>query len=287
MTRGATGAANERSETLEVYLSVLTVGLIATPRTELESCDISEQLASVVERNNQRNKFDFMPVTGPEGSEAHGKIKGLIELTQITEPLEAGVLVRDHMQPLSEEHLIGADASILKFVSDADQRRCRLIVSGDQINGLISLSDLQKLPVRAALFGMITHLEMLMMDVIRSEFGGSTDWMTRLNGTRRERTQGKFDTAKRDDTFVDDELLFTEFCDKVTIIKKHNKFPWNGPNEFESELNRVQKLRDNLAHANDYAATREAAAKVCETVRLTLTWIKRLGDYLNTLAEPP
>ncbi|WP_287209273.1 hypothetical protein, partial [Mesorhizobium sp.] len=60
--------------------------------------------------------------------------------------------ISESVIPLSEETLVGADASILDFIRDADQRPCRLVVSGRQIEGLVSISDMQKLPVRAALF---------------------------------------------------------------------------------------------------------------------------------------
>jgi hypothetical protein len=60
--------------------------------------------------------------------------------------------VYEKMRHLSEANLIGADASILAFVRDADRHKCRLVVSGCEISGLVSLSDLQRLPVRAALF---------------------------------------------------------------------------------------------------------------------------------------
>ncbi|MGO4843671.1 hypothetical protein AB4144_66485, partial [Rhizobiaceae sp. 2RAB30] len=69
-------------------------------------------------------------------------------------------------EALREAHLIGADASILSFVKEADTRPFRLLVSERGIVGLVSLSDLQKLPVRAALFGLVTGLEMAMTDAI-------------------------------------------------------------------------------------------------------------------------
>jgi hypothetical protein len=50
------------------------------------------------------------------------------------------ILVRHHMRPLSEENLIGADAGILDFVRDADRQRCRLVISGREIGGLVTLS---------------------------------------------------------------------------------------------------------------------------------------------------
>ena len=68
-------------------------------------------------------------------------------------------LVSDVMRPLSEGNLLGADASILTFIRYADHQKCRLIVSGHEISGLVCLSDLQRLPVRAALFGLVTCLK--------------------------------------------------------------------------------------------------------------------------------
>jgi len=51
------------------------------------------------------------------------------------------------MQPLSEDNLIGADAGILAFVKMADRHSCRLVIAGSEITGLVSLSDVQQLPV--------------------------------------------------------------------------------------------------------------------------------------------
>ena len=67
--------------------------------------------------------------------------------------------IADYFEPLSEDHLIGADASIIDFVMQAENHPVRLVVSDDEVAGLVSLSDLQHLPVRAAIFTLITSLE--------------------------------------------------------------------------------------------------------------------------------
>jgi hypothetical protein len=85
----------------------------------------------------------------------------------------------------TEENLIGADASLLTFIRNADRQMCRLVVSGPEMNGLVSLSDLQQLPVRAALFAMVTHLEITMAQAIRREFNQSEDWMDCLSIERK------------------------------------------------------------------------------------------------------
>src|SRR5262249_53547236 len=149
----------------------LTVDLIATKRADFETCDLNESLPAVVERN-RRNRFDFLPVIEP----ATKRIIGLFEITPFMQGAAENGRVEQVTRALSEENLIGADASILAFVRDADCHRCRLIVSGNEISGLVSLSDLQHLPVRAALFGVVTYLEIIMADVIRREFKSSDEW---------------------------------------------------------------------------------------------------------------
>ncbi|MBV5269366.1 MAG: hypothetical protein JZU55_04890, partial [Afipia sp.] len=79
------------------------------------------------------------------------------------------------MRPITEADLIGADAGILDFIRQADFSKFRFLVTGTEISGLVSLSDLQRLPVRAALFGVITHLEMVMTEVIRVKYRSFTE----------------------------------------------------------------------------------------------------------------
>jgi hypothetical protein len=221
--------------------------------------------------------FDYFPVVECGDTPSRGRIIGLVEVIPFMHGVEPRGLVRDRMRPLSEENLIGADASLLTFIRNADQQMCRLVVSGPEINGLVSLSDLQQLPVRAALFAMVTHLEITMAQAIRREFNQSEDWIDRLSAPRKGKVRKDAAEAKTQDTFVD-TLLYTQFCDKVTIVRKSPHFCWS-KTSFDADLGKVQSLRNDLAHANDYAATREAASQVCETVRLMDDWIEKLASW--------
>src|SRR5262249_13840843 len=49
-----------------------------------------------------------------------------------------------------------------------------------------------------------------------------------------------------------------------------------GKKEFECELKQIQSLRDQLAHANDYASSARAASETCKTVRLIDNWSRQL-----------
>jgi hypothetical protein len=263
---------------LSAFQESLPVHLIATGRADFKTCLSEEALADVVQRNRP-DGFDFLPVMVP-GSRGSETVAGVLEVAAFSGGAVPGQTVRDHMQSLGEELLIGADASILTFIRDADHHPFRFVVSGREINGLVSVSDLQRLPVRAALFAMVTQLEMTMADVIRRQSSPPDAWMGLLSQGRAERVRENVARAKAEDTLVD-RLLYTEFCDKVTIIDK--AWPSLGhpsPEKrlFQKDMKDIQNLRDNLAHANDYAATRDAARHVCECVRRIDSWIRSLAE---------
>jgi hypothetical protein len=271
-------------EMVASFQSHLPIHLIATPRHTLHTCHKTERLAEVMARNTER--FDYFPVTG-ETMDDRQQIIGLLELVPYFEGKPAEGLVQDLMRPLSEDNLIGADAGILAFVRDADRTPCRLVMAASHISGLVSLSDLQRLPVRAALFALITHAEMTMADAIRREFSSSDGWKARLSDGRRQNVDEKRKASTTGNNFVD-ELLFTQLIDKVIIILKSPHFNAD-KSVFEHDLRAVNRLRDNLAHANEYAATRDAAALVCCTVRVAERWIGWLNNWLKdeTSSEEP
>ena len=270
----ASGSVEDAADALRTFQDGLPVRLIATARSEFKTCHPDEELSAVIGRNQA--KFDILPVVeAPNGSK--GRIIGFIDLVPYMGDGVPSGYVRDKMQPLSEENLIGADASILTFIQKADQQRCRFVISGPEISGLVTLSDLQRLPVRAALFTMVTHLEITMAQAIRAEFPHSEDWTNRLSDRRKALVLSNAEEAEAKDAFVD-TLLFTQFGDKVTIIKKSPHFGW-GKNSFKKDMDQIQDLRDNLAHGNNYAATPEDAGQVCETVRLIDHWIKQFTNW--------
>ena len=259
--------------TLEALQKGLTINLIATRRANFATCLQNETLAEVVPRNRPLG-FDFLPVLEPTS----GHIIGLIEIAPFMHGTIPDARIGSIMRPLSEENLLGADASILVFVRDADRQKCRLIVSDHEISGLISLADLQRLPVRAALFSLITYLEIVMANVIRREFHGAEGWLSRISEGRRQKLRVEIANARSEEPLID-ALLFTQFVDKADIIWKSERFLM-AKNAFDNQFKKIRSLRDHLAHANDYAASREAAIETCKTVRLIDDWNDRLSKLV-------
>jgi hypothetical protein len=193
--------------------SSLPVALIATPRGEFCVCRSDEMIAEVIRRNDQG--FDHLPVIDASRSERK-RIIGLLELVKFTDGGPAESSVRDHTVPLTEDNLIGADASILTFVKSADSNPCRLVLSGAEVTGLVSISDIQRLPVRAALFALITQFEMTMAAAIRRECSHLVDWKCRLSEGRLRKLMQKVGDEIAADNYVDD------FCSRISPTKRRS-----------------------------------------------------------------
>ena len=249
-----------RLDVLERVQRSLTVDMIMTPRAQLQTCQREETARTVMARNTDH--FSFLPVV----DEAE-RILGLYRAERWffkEAPLD---LIDDNFESLSKDMVIDADASIIDFVKTADQRQTRLVVSRNQIAGLVSLSDLQLLPVRAALFTLITRLEMMMAQRIEKECGSDnmTGWLGLLSAKRRERIEKAISKARQEDGFVS-EIAFSQLTDKATIILKRGLIP-GSKKSLKKDFNAIRKLRDDIAHANFYAESPNAACKACETVR--------------------
>ena len=258
-------------ETVEAVQAGLTVGLVMTKRSGLMTCGASESVGSLV-ANNVVDQFSFVPVV------RDGGICGLYNAERWfgRTPLEPEAPVGEDFEALSEDQLIGADVSIQEFVLSAAERPARLVVSASEIVGLVCLADLHKLPVRAALFGLVTALEMVMTERIEatSPEGGPEDWLILLSPKRREKVENKIACLRKNDTFVS-EILATEFVDKVDVIVKRGLLE-GSKTSLRKEFREITKLRNALAHANVFAATRTDAEKVPHTVEAILRFMEHL-----------
>lgn len=259
----------------EALQGVLRVSLIATPRAELETCRPEESIAEVKRRNIKG--YDFLPVV--KGDAEHAAIVGLFHAKSFQARPSVDGIVRDKMDRLSDANLIGADASILDFLSEVPSRPFRLLVSGKRIDGLVSWSDLQKLPVRAALFGLITGLEIVMAAAIRSQYPTAEDWLVRLSCGRRKKVREEIESSRENDSEVD-ALLFTQISDKATIIRKSCDLG-ESQRRLREHFGRIGKLRDKLAHANEYAGTLDDAIGVCRSVQKLLELQRTISNHLD------
>ena len=254
------------------------VSLIATFEPQLKCCTATEDVTDVVRRSDFA-EYDFLPVR--RGEEIVGLLNRAEQARALdAEETEAHRTVLDAMHPLDQSILMSSEASLLAFVASADAHPCRLVISGTRINGIVTVADIQKLPVRPILFLLVTHLEMLMAEALRAVFPDGDGWLNCLKPPRRKALEKKWQALKYRDMELD-KLVVAEFCDKKeALIASDVPLPF-GKGKAAKQIEQIEVLRNGLAHAGEYAATREAAARCAETVRLTQWWINLLNNWLS------
>lgn len=251
----------------------LTVATILTPRIEFVTCETIQTLADAIEGNEI---FDYLPVEEAR-SQDELVLVGMLPTSTIRNhaPDER---VGSHTVPLDERWIVGSSMSLLDFIRTADDHPCRLVVDGSQVIGLASLSDLQKLPARAALFGLVTGIEMILTEVIMASFDGG-DWKRHMTKPALEKLAYHVGRANAADAFVN-ELLFTALKDKVRILRQG---PWKAAPDLQwrlSATDRMCALRDEVAHSKNYAETPDAALSVCATARDLVNLAFRIEDEM-------
>ena len=248
---------------LQPLQRTLPVSLISTPRAHLTVCGLDELIEEVVS-STAVTGYDHIPVLSADDS---SEIVGVLSTK-----VETAGRVRDHFQPLTEHLLVGADASILDFALDAHRQPYRLVVAGSRVDGIVTLWDLQKLPARAAFFGLVTGLEMLLQRAICNEYSTS-EWMAALTPGRRKKVECALQEARESDAFVA-EILYAEFADKLDVVRKFT-------NLSKRDKESMVRLRDKLAHASDYALTTQLALKTCSTVSQIVNFENELASLIG------
>lgn len=224
----------------------LPVYLIATPREQLLTCEPHERIDDV---NRRAQQYDNIPV------EKDGVIIG----TLTRDGMRPGKTVERCVTPLSERHLIGAETPIMDFVRGQESAEARFIIDRGGVSGLVTLSDLQKLPARAALFGLITQLELEMGEAVQELFPND-GWIDRLRPEDRTELQTNIERAKKRDVFTR-AIDLTQLREKYFLLQ--NLFalgPW-------ADFRPVNDLRNGLAHAKPYIHDRRDERRLVKTVR--------------------
>ncbi len=230
-----------------------------------QCCALSDTIKEV--RANERFRgFDHVPVVNEVG-----RVVGVLASGDA-----ANGAVGEAMRPLDDTMLVSADEPLARFLPLLADCPYRLVVHGTRIGGIVTRSDVLKLPVRLLAFTLVTHLEMVMAALIQQKYPHDGEWRDKLSKGRREKIEEKF-TQLRQSKLDLSWLESAEFCDKRDLVAKLYKTG----KPFVQDLKDVEGLRNTVAHAGSYGGNQEALLDFLRVLGLTQHWITELTDRFD------
>ena len=155
-------------------------------------------------------------------------------------------------RPFIHDHIISDSASILTAFRLLSKFEYLFLLEENRINRLITRSDLDKIPVRLWLFGIISILELQLKEIIESEYPGE-GWKNFITENRVTYAK-KLHNEKVKHNEETELIQCLQFCDLKEIIIKSEKLMLvfekvYTANDLEEILSKIMNLRDYLAHA--------------------------------------
>jgi hypothetical protein len=231
---------NWNASAIESLRRIFMEGFVARDIAEpLVSFDACTPVAEVVELMDQR-AFDVV------GVRREGVVVGYVERDDLGRAT-CGERVRP-IQPSISDAASLADV-VLGLV---DSPRLFVQVLG-AVGGIITVSDLQKPPVRMWLFGMISLLEMRMTRLIELKCQGDS-WSQYLSESRLQKAKDLLEERKRRNQSLD-LIDCLQISDKGQIIARHEELRkitrMQSRRQTEQLIRMLESLRNNLAHSQD------------------------------------
>jgi hypothetical protein len=250
----ALGASS--SDFLTAIRSEIPVALIATPRAALK-CQREDRWQQI-ESDRDLADFDQVPLTDDDENHIVAVfIRG-------TGP----VALRENM-------FMASGAPLISFLESADHHRFRLLLRDRRVSGMVTLSDVQKLPVYSVLFSLLIVVEMLLMDCIRKACGANADqWLRHLDKRQRGTIEKHWNNAVKKNLAID-RLSCASFGQEITAALGLGLF--KGHDEHYTSLTDLEALRNQVCHATEFAPTAEQALTIPCRVReaqAAATWLQ-------------
>lgn len=257
-------------ETLRGLEAGLRVELIAA--FPLETCLVSDDAKTVLE-DSRFSDFTCIPLR----ESLDGPVVGVLERPQTREQETSD----PRIHPLDGSMLISAGASLAELIPLLEKSSYRLVVNTKGAEGIVTRSDLQKLPVRLYVFALITHLETVMAKIIKQKTPNDQEWRTHLSDGRLERLEKKRKELQSDNSDLP-LLELTDFCDKrdilMELLRSHQGF---SRRRFEKDLKAIEDLRNSIAHSGSYADDAQRGQDFIDRHNKINDWIATLSPYLE------
>ena len=185
-----------------------------------------------------------------------------------------GSNIRENLLEFSIPQLISESTPLDELFEILTDKEFAFILNGNEIEGIVTRADINKIIVRIYLFGIISLYELHLNYWIKQTYINEA-WKAKLSSKRLQSAEGVFhERVGNNDQLTLLECL--QICDKKDILKSTESFigTFNySKSKLKQLLERIEKIRNELAHSQN-------------SIILNLKWldfvssIKQVKDFL-------
>ena len=219
----------------------LLVRHIAAP---LETCVVNEDATAVRGRMEKRN-FDVLGVT------ANGIIRGYVR----RQDLKTGKC-EDYRKAFDATDIIASTTPLIELLPALRFKTHLFVLEWTKITSLVTKADLQKFPVRMLFFGLVSLLEMYLLEMVRICYPGDLcgDSLAPRRLEKAERLRSAL-TGENEEIDLAGCLTLADKIDLLIQAPGYLRFFALGDGKQASKrFKEMERLRDKLAHGKDLVA---------------------------------
>jgi hypothetical protein len=242
-----------------VFQEVFCVADLAQPLPSFDATTPAEQVRAIMSDRGY----------AVAGIRQHGMVCAFVEPGDLR-----GECCGDAPRTFDEARIVSGSLPLAELVLRLKETPRLFVSMLGEVAAVVSRSDLEQPPARMWLFGMITLIEMRFGRMIEAHCPDDT-WTPLLSEGRLQKCRELLaERLRRDQKLTLADCL--QFSDKTQIIARHEQL--RGMTRFASRRQveevgkRLEKLRNNLAHAQDIVTSDwETIVALAENLESVLT----------------
>jgi len=249
---------------------------------------ITEGLAGLDEGLRVRHIAAFPVVSRPNGTDLKDILldPDLLDFDQI--PIsDAGSIIGilDRADPtqvrrIDDSVLVSADDLLSHFVYTVHEQQYSLVVGGTSITGIVTWSDLLKLPVFVLAFSLVAKLELSMNRQIKVLYGRRSDaWLDDLETNERTKIKGRLNKLKKQNLTLP-PIELADLVHKAKVLRKILSVD----RDFDADLNNIVDLRNDVAHVKRMVRSSASLKNFVKSLATAETWLRRLAHAKEVAA---
>jgi hypothetical protein len=247
-------AAHQRINLRSLY--VPSARCISVRYGEVESCILNELMAK---------GYDQAPVV-----DDGGEIVGIVATIEL-EHLQAS---NAHLVETSTEinkKTIATETTLNDLLDALSESRSVLVNNNSKSIGIVTISDLNKHPLRSAIYPLFATLETELATLIAESCTDPWEWIPNLGRQRRVQVLGSWEVAKRAGVETD-PLTGCMFTDLIEVFVKNDtvrtKTSYRNATQARQASEKLPKFRNKVMHpVSPLVLSIEDVTEMRETIR--------------------